>query len=85
MAQDGSRSRPLADSTRSNPTLFAATLKQLFAPMATGGGMFGAEPVPWFNGGLFDSDDVLQLTAPEIGTLLGVTRQTMHRKYRKVG
>ncbi len=27
----------------------------------------------------------LGLTWAEIGTLLGVTRQTMHRKYRKVG
>ena len=36
--------------------------------------MFGAEPVPWFNGGLFDSDDVLELKAPEIGTLLEVGR-----------
>ena len=25
------------------------------------------------------------LSWAEIGTLLGVTRQTMHRKYRKVG
>ena len=27
----------------------------------------------------------LGLSWAEIGTLLGVTRQTMHRKYRKVG
>ena len=37
--------------------------------------MFGAERVPWFNGGLFDSDDVLELRRePEIGTLLEVGR-----------
>jgi DNA-directed RNA polymerase specialized sigma24 family protein len=28
---------------------------------------------------------VVGLSWAEIGTLLGVTRQTMHRKYRKVG
>jgi hypothetical protein len=65
----------IAESTRRNPALFAASLKQLFAPMmARGGGMFGAEPVPWFNGGLFDSADVLPLTEAEIGTLLEVGR-----------
>jgi hypothetical protein len=65
----------IAESTRRNPPLFAASLRQLFAPMmARGGGMFGAEPVPWFNGGLFDSADVLPLTEAEIGTLLEVGR-----------
>jgi len=42
--------------------------------MSFGGGMFGVEEVSWFNGGLFDSDDVLELKAPEIGTLLEVGR-----------
>jgi hypothetical protein len=65
----------IAESTRLNPALFAASLRQLFAPMTSrDGGMFGAEPVPWFNGGLFDSDDVLPLTGAEIGTLLEVGR-----------
>jgi hypothetical protein len=66
----------IAESTRRNPPLFAASLKQLLAPMmARGGGMFGAEPVPWFNGGLFDSADVLPLTEAEIGTLLEAARR----------
>jgi SAM-dependent methyltransferase len=42
--------------------------------MSRGGGMFGTEEVPWFNGGLFDSADVLPLTEAEIGTLLEVGR-----------
>jgi hypothetical protein len=64
----------LAAATRSKPDDFAAGLGDLFAKMAGHGGMFGTERVQWFNGGLFDSGDVLTLTAPEIGTLLDVGR-----------
>ncbi len=64
----------LADATRSRPADFAAALGDLFGRMANGGGMFGAERISWFNGGLFDSADVLTLTAPEIGTLLEIGR-----------
>ncbi|MDR3633432.1 MAG: hypothetical protein P4L84_06310, partial [Isosphaeraceae bacterium] len=64
----------LAAATRSKPDDFAAGLADLFAKMAAHGGMFGTEWVQWFNGGLFDSGDVLTLTAPEIGTLLDVGR-----------
>jgi type II restriction/modification system DNA methylase subunit YeeA len=64
----------LADTTRSKPADFAAALGQLFSTMASGGGMFGVERIEWFNGGLFDSADVLILTASEIGTLLEVSR-----------
>jgi type II restriction/modification system DNA methylase subunit YeeA len=64
----------LADATRAKPDDFAAALGQLFATMATGGGMFGVERIDWFNGGLFDSADVLRLTAPEIGMLVEVGR-----------
>jgi len=64
----------LADATRSKPSDFASALGQLFATMASGGGMFGVERIDWFNGGLFDSAEVLTLTAPEIGMLLEVGR-----------
>jgi type II restriction/modification system DNA methylase subunit YeeA len=64
----------LAEATRSKPADFAAALSALFATMASGGGMFGVERISWFNGGLFDSADVLTLTAPEIGMLLEVGR-----------
>jgi type II restriction/modification system DNA methylase subunit YeeA len=64
----------VAEQTRGRPHLFADALGQLFARMSNGGGMFGAEEVPWFNGGLFDSSDVLPLTEAEIGTLLEVGR-----------
>jgi type II restriction/modification system DNA methylase subunit YeeA len=62
----------LSIETRSKPDDFAAALGDLFGKMAVGGGMFGAERVQWFNGGLFDKADVLRLTAPEIGTLVDV-------------
>ncbi len=56
-------SRRLADATRGRArALFATALGELFGRMAHGGGMFGAEQVDWFNGGLFDSADVLPLT-----------------------
>ena len=64
----------LAAQTRGRPHLFLDALGQLFARMSHGGGMFGVEEVPWFNGGLFDSADVLPLSEAEIGTLLEVGR-----------
>ncbi len=63
----------LAEATKARPNLFATALRELFERMSHGG-MFGAEEVRWFNGGLFDSDEVLELTAPEIGTLIEVGR-----------
>jgi type II restriction/modification system DNA methylase subunit YeeA len=64
----------LAEKTRGRPHLFLDALGAMFERMAHGGGMFGAEEVPWFNGGLFDSAHVLPLTEAEIGTLLEVGR-----------
>jgi hypothetical protein len=64
----------LAAKTRGRPHVFGDTLSQMFGLMSRGGGMFGTEDVPWFNGGLFDSADVLPLTEAEIGTLLEVGR-----------
>ena len=64
----------LAEATRSKPADFAAALGELFARMTNGGGMFGAERISWFNGGLFDAAEVLTLSAPEIGTLLEIGR-----------
>jgi hypothetical protein len=64
----------LADATRSKPDDFGAALAELFARMAASGGMFGVERIDWFNGGLFDSAEVLRLSAPEIGMLVEVGR-----------
>lgn len=44
-------------------------LADLFDKMRTGKGYFGTVKIPWFNGGLFDDDDVLDLLFPEVQTL----------------
>jgi len=44
-------------------------LADLFDKMRTGKGYFGTVKIPWFNGGLFDDDDVLELLFPEVQTL----------------
>ena len=54
--------------------VFTKGLGELFTKMSEGGGLFGAEDVDWFNGGLFDSGEVLPLTGTEIGTLMEVGR-----------
>lgn len=41
-----------------NTELFTKSLRQLFAAMREGNSIFGADPIPWFNGGLFDDDFV---------------------------
>ena len=48
------------------PTSSRTPCGELFAKMAHGGGLFGTEEIDWFNGGLFDSGDVLPLTGAEI-------------------
>ena len=42
--------------------------------MSKDGGLFGTEEIDWFNGGLFDTGDVIPLTGTEITTLLEVSR-----------
>jgi hypothetical protein len=69
----------LADATRAKPDDFSAALGELFGRMASGGGMFGVERIDWFNGGLFDSADVLRLTAAEIGMLVEVGQMDWSR------
>ena len=64
----------LADATRGQPDDFGAALGELFGRMASGGGMFGVERIDWFNGGLFDSAEVLSLSTPEIAMLVEVGR-----------
>jgi hypothetical protein len=64
----------LAEGSRRNPEAFSTALAELFATMSKGGGLFGAEPIDWFNGGLFDSADVLPLTRSEIGLVAQVSR-----------
>lgn len=44
-------------------------LADLFDKMRTGKGYFGTVRIPWFNGGLFDDDDVLDLLYSEVQAL----------------
>ena len=52
---------------------FERQLKNLFQAMADRHGAFGEHVIQWFNGGLFDNDLTLPLTADDIDKLLGVS------------
>ena len=66
--------RRLAGAARDDPTVFADGLRDLFTKMAENGGLFGAERIYWFNGGLFDSAAVLPLTDEDISLIDRVSR-----------
>ncbi len=51
------------------PGSFADSAGMLFLAMSERGGRIGFRPVPWFNGGLFDDDATLPLTADDIALL----------------
>lgn len=66
--------RDLGKNLRSQPAMFGAQLSVLFRLMSTEpGGVFGAVPIQWFNGGLFDGEDVLPLTAEQIDVISDVS------------
>ena len=54
---------------RPKPETFATHARTLFSAMRTGG-LVGFEPVEWFNGGLFDTDDTLPLTWEDLDDLI---------------
>lgn len=54
--------------SQDSPEAFEANAKQLFGAMRQGG-QAGFTKVEWFNGGLFDSEDVLALTTAELKLL----------------
>lgn len=64
----------LAEGARHNVDVFTLGLRELFAKMSQGGGLFGVEHIDWFNGGLFDDADVLPLTGAEMGLVGRVSR-----------
>ena len=59
----------LAGNLGRTPKAFGAALRDLFGKMAKGGGSFGVEQIEWFNGGLFDGDEVLELTSDDIAVV----------------
>jgi type II restriction/modification system DNA methylase subunit YeeA len=54
------------------PSLFADLARDLFRAMKDGGRL-GLDEVDWFNGGLFDNDDVVPLGKTEIDQILKVS------------
>ncbi len=64
----------LAGASKGRSDVFSNSLGEMFARMSKDGGLFGTEEIDWFNGGLFDSGDILPLTGTEINTLLEVSR-----------
>lgn len=66
--------RRLAAASETDPAIFTEGLSELFAKMSERGGLFGAERIQWFNGGLFDGGQVLPLTTEEITLIDQVSR-----------
>jgi hypothetical protein len=64
----------LSEASHGRASVFTGALAELFAKMGQHGGLFGAEEIQWFNGGLFDTAEVLPLTGAEITILLEVSR-----------
>jgi hypothetical protein len=51
----------ILDEAIKRPDDFVPMLSELFRAMANRNGRFGKAAIPWFNGGLFDDDDILPL------------------------
>ena len=58
-----------------DPARFQENARRLFRAMAKQGGKVGYDPIEWFNGGLFDDDEALQLEATDIRTALNAAEQ----------
>ena len=56
------------------PDDFVPMLGELFRAMANQNGRFGMAAIPWFNGGLFDDDDVLPLGIGAVRDLMTAAR-----------
>jgi type II restriction/modification system DNA methylase subunit YeeA len=56
------------------PSAFEPTLRDLFRAMANPNGHFGPFAIQWFNGGLFDDDDVLPLGQNQLRDLTDAAR-----------
>ncbi len=56
------------------PDDFVPMLGELFRAMANRNGRFGMAAIPWFNGGLFDDDDVLPLGIVAVQDLMTAAR-----------
>ena len=64
----------MLEASRSDPATFEGNASTLFRAMAHKGGRVGFTPIDWFNGGLFDNDNALPLTAKDVDELLLAAR-----------
>src|SRR5215472_16929209 len=64
----------ILDESARRPDDFEPMLRDLFRAMANRNGRFGTVAIPWFNGGLFDDDDVLPLGIVTIRDLTAAAR-----------
>jgi type II restriction/modification system DNA methylase subunit YeeA len=64
----------ILDESIKRPSDFEPMLRELFGAMANPNGRFGTVAVPWFNGGLFDDDDVLPLGQNQLRDLITAAR-----------
>ena len=62
------------DEAAKRPDDFVPMLAELFYAMANPNGRFGTAAIPWFNGGLFDDDDVLPLGIVAVRDLMAAAR-----------
>jgi hypothetical protein len=64
----------ILDESVNRPDDFEPMLRELFHAMANQNGRFGNAAIPWFNGGLFDDDDVLPLGIVAVRDLVTAAR-----------
>src|SRR5229473_2854138 len=64
----------ILDEALKRPDDFVPMLTDLFRAMANKNGRFGKAAIPWFNGGLFDDDDVLPLGMLAVSDLMMAAR-----------
>ena len=64
----------ILDEAVKRPNDFELMLRDLFRAMANRNGRFGTAAIPWFNGGLFDDDDVLPLGINAVRDLIDAAR-----------
>jgi type II restriction/modification system DNA methylase subunit YeeA len=64
----------ILDEALKRPEGFEPILRELFRAMANPHSHFGAAAIPWFNGGLFDDDDVLPLGQNQLRDLTNAAR-----------
>lgn len=59
----------LLKSARTNPTKAKRCIENLFTAMQNKNGLYGNDEIAWFNGGLFETIDIPELTLDEVGRL----------------